>query len=50
VTHLVQNWGKLGWVSAQLGHRDETVTIRRYFKFRPTAQTAGYADEIRITN
>lgn len=49
-THLSQDWGKLGWVSRQLGHKSPTTTERHYFKFKSTTASAGYADQIRAVS
>jgi len=46
-THLSQDWGKLGWVSTQLGHANTATTETHYFAFRSTAATKRYADDIR---
>jgi integrase len=46
-THLSQDWGKLGWVSTQLGHANTATTETHYFAFRSTASTKRYADDIR---
>ena len=48
-THLSQDWGKLGWVSRQLGHESAMTTERHYFKFEPTTTSVRYADQIRAS-
>ncbi len=45
-THLTQHWGKLGWVSRQLGHESTRTTEEHYYAFQPTADTERYADQI----
>jgi integrase len=46
-SHLVRDWDrKLPWVSAQLGHKTPETTRTFYFKFRPTTDSASFADEI----
>ena len=41
-THLLQDWGKITWVSTQLGHASVSTTEKHYYKFKPSAATAGY--------
>lgn len=46
-SHLRQNWDqKLPWVSQQLGHKTPETTRQFYYKFRPTAASACFADDI----
>ena len=42
-----QDWGKLPRVSKQLGHASVITTEKHYYKFKPSAATAGYVDRIR---
>lgn len=44
--HLNTDWGKLPWVSRQLGHETERTTSEHYFKFQPSTATKHYADQI----
>ena len=46
-SHLVTNWGKLAWVSKQLGHKSVSTTETYYFAYRDSAVSRGYADDIR---
>jgi integrase len=44
--HLNTDWGKLPWVSRQLGHESERTTSEHYFAFQPSTATRHYADQI----
>jgi integrase len=47
-SHLIEAWDrKLGWVSKQLGHATPLTTATHYYKYRPTASTKGFANDIR---
>lgn len=47
-SHLVEHWDtRLAWVSHQLGHKNPETTRRHYYKFTPTRNTRGFANEIR---
>jgi integrase len=45
--HLTDDFGRLPWVSRQLGHASERTTLDHYFRFLPTKTSANYANEIR---
>lgn len=45
--HLTDDWNRLGWVSAQLGHRKVSTTENHYFKWRPTEESKRYANLVR---
>jgi len=46
-THLLADYTRLPWVSAQLGHETERTTQEHYFKFLPSTYTRGFANKIR---
>jgi len=48
-THLMLDYGRLPWVSRQLGHETERTTIEKYFRFLPSSVTKGLANQIRPT-
>jgi integrase len=46
-SHLVKDWDKkLPWVSAYLGHKTPETTREYYYKYKPTADSASFADDI----
>jgi len=46
-THLTDDWNRLGWVSAQLGHERLTTTENHYYERRPTEASMQYANLVR---